>query len=217
MEILRTIWITLTSENEFLTKIITAPTVLIEAWIMLTFSTLVLKIETTKKEKMLYVLIFSISSLITEFFIPAPYNVIINYLVMFILNRVFFKLKIVKLILSIIIPYSIFALIGLLILKPLLIIFKIDPNALNLLPIYRLIYQTMFYAISFLLILLFNSLNIRFIFYENINKKSRTIILLNLGFGIFTLSTQLIISFLYIKILSPVINILSFISLLGYF
>ncbi len=217
MEILRTIWITLTSENEFLTKIITAPTIFIEAWIIITLITLVLKIDTSKKEKNFYIIILSFSSLITEFFIPTPYNVIINYLIMIILNRVFFKLKIVKLILSIIIPYSIFALIGLLILKPLLIIFKIDPNALNLLPIYRLIYQTMFYAISFLLILLFNSLNIRFIFYENINKKSRTIILLNLGFGIFTLSTQLIISFLYIKILSPVINILSFISLLGYF
>ena len=217
MEILRTIWITLTSENEFLTKIITAPTIFIEAWIIITLITLVLKIDTSKKEKNFYIIILSFSSLITEFFIPTPYNVIINYLIMIILNRVFFKLKIVKLILSIIIPYSIFALIGLLILKPLLIIFKIDPNALNLLPIYRLIYQTMFYAISFLLILLFNSLNIRFIFYENINKKSRTIILLNLGFGIFTLSTQLIISFLYIKILSPVINILSLISLLGYF
>ena len=83
MEILTNIWNVLTTENVMLTKFMGFPFVIIEDWIAFLLISLILKINYTKKQKIIYIAFLSTISLITTFIIPSPYNVIVNYLVMF--------------------------------------------------------------------------------------------------------------------------------------
>ena len=60
MEIFSKIWNLLTTENEFITKLFTIPTIPIEAWIGLLLIVVILKIELTIKQKVFYVVFLSI-------------------------------------------------------------------------------------------------------------------------------------------------------------
>ena len=59
MDVLSNIWNLLTTENEMLTKIVTAPTVIIEAWLIFKLFTSFLKIPSTKEQKFAYIFLFS--------------------------------------------------------------------------------------------------------------------------------------------------------------
>ena len=80
MEIFSNIWNVLTTENELLTKILTIPTIPIEVSISFFIIITILKIDFTKKQKYLYLLVFSLISITTKFLITSPYNIIVNYL-----------------------------------------------------------------------------------------------------------------------------------------
>ena len=81
MSVLNNIWLVLSAPNEFL---INAYSIFleffIEAPLSLMILTTVLKFETTKKQKITYIVLISIISLLTSFFVPSPFNIIINYL-----------------------------------------------------------------------------------------------------------------------------------------
>ena len=91
MGILNNYWNLLTTENELLTKIIVSPTIFIEAWILFKIFATIFDIKYTKKEECIYIISLSVISKILEFTIPTPYNVIANYLVMFLLITLIFK------------------------------------------------------------------------------------------------------------------------------
>ena len=62
METLNNICTLLTTESEFLTKIITSPTVIIELWLDFLLFTSILKISYKKSEKWIYILTLSLTS-----------------------------------------------------------------------------------------------------------------------------------------------------------
>ena len=72
MEILQTIWTALTTENQNLIKIIAIPFSVIEAIITMLLFTTILNISSTKKQKLLYVSIFSVIAILSITIIPAP-------------------------------------------------------------------------------------------------------------------------------------------------
>ena len=212
MEILSNIWNILTTENEMITKIINAPTVIIELWLLFQLATCILKIKYNKKQEIL-----SISSLTNEFFLPGPFNVFINYLIMFIIIRLLLKTNIIQTLLAIIIPTVIIALVATLTLNPTLKIMRITSVELNAFPIYTMIYQIVLYSLTFLFLYLLKSIKINLVLIDNINKHNKYIILLNLLLGLVTLCTQSILTYYYINILPIAITILNFILLLSYF
>jgi len=118
MEVLHSIWNLLISQNEMVTKIVAAPTVIIEDWLAFLLIASILKLDYTRKQKVLYITFLSLISLITEFVIPTPYNVFINYIIMFIVIKYVLHTNTIKTILAAILPTVVFALIGTLILKP---------------------------------------------------------------------------------------------------
>ncbi len=217
MEILNSIGIALTTENELLTNIITAPTVFIEAFLICYLFTSILKIKYTKKQRNIYVVLFSFISLITENLIDSPFNVFVNYIVLFIVIKSVFKISSLKTILSIIIPSVTFALAGTLVLKPILVLFNLSVEEVTFIPIYRLCYLTILYIVIFILIELLNFKNFTLTFNEEFDFDNKKVILINIIFGFFTLCVQLIITVFYTDILPPYIIFLSFISLLAYF
>ena len=81
MEILNTIWTALTTENEMLTNILFMPFMFIEMLITMLLFLTILKIVSTKKQKISYVFILSIIGNLTNTFVPKPYNTSINVLI----------------------------------------------------------------------------------------------------------------------------------------
>lgn len=217
MEVLHSIWNLLISQNEMVTKVICAPTVIIEAWLAFLLITSILKLDYTKKQKVLYIVFLSLLSLVIEFIIPTPYNVFVNYIVMFIIIKYILHTHIIKTILAIIIPSVIFALVGNLILNPLLTIFNISSTQLNNTIIYKSIYLFVLYILVYIITLILRKRNIYLHILNDLNRNSKKLILMNLILGTLTIAIQLIITFYYINTYSLIFTLLNFMSLFAYF
>lgn len=217
MEIFSNIWNLLTTENEFITKIFTIPTIPIEVYISFFIIVTILKIDFTKKQKYTYLFIFSLISITTKFLIPSPYNIIVNYLLMFITAKLLFSANIVKAILTVIIPTIVFALISTIILNPLLKILNITSDALTNIAIYQLTFMLILYGLTLLFIYFLKHMKIHFSLIEDLNNHNKRIILFNLFLGIITLCTQALLTYYYVSILPITITTLNFVLLLAYF
>lgn len=108
MEILTSIWTALTTENQFLTKIIISPLSLIEVYLSFKLFSIVLNLTYNNKQKYIYIILSSLCFLLTNLFVPAPFNVFINYIVVFILVYKLFKLNLVHSLFAIILPQLLF-------------------------------------------------------------------------------------------------------------
>ena len=78
MEILQTIWTTLTTPNETLSAILFFPFYFVDIFINMLLFTTILDIKSTKKRKILYVTTLGIITYILRTFIPDPYGVLLN-------------------------------------------------------------------------------------------------------------------------------------------
>ena len=214
---LSSIWNLLVTEDEILTKIITSFPIFIEAWLVLKLFTSILRIKYTKKQSAIYVILFPVFSLISKFFIPSPFNTLVNYIVMFILIKLVFKLNVIQSLLSVIIPTVIFALLGILVLKPILLIFNISVNQAQSTPIYEMLYLSILYTFVLILIKIINALKLKFDSSQEFTLHNKHIVIGNLVFGFFTLSIELAITAFYTDKLPFIITFLDFISLLAYF
>ena len=217
MEIFSNVWNILTTENEMVTKIFTIPTIPIEAWLGLLIIISILKIDISKKQKFLYVFFLTIISLITKFIVPSPYNIIFNYLCMYVEIKLIFKTNIVKTILCAILPTIIFALLSTLSLNPTLKILNISTTELKFMPIYQLTHLFILYLLTIIFIYILKNIRLKLIIIDNINKHNTSIIVLNLIVGLITLITQAILTYYYLNILPLSITVINFILLLCYF
>lgn len=221
MEIWNNLLNILTTENEMVTKIIAAPTVFIEVWIIFLLAISIFKINYDKRKKSTFIIVLSFCSLINEFLIPTPYNIILNYIAMFVLVKLLLKLNTIESIFCVIGPTVIYALLGILVLKPALLLFNIKVEEITNIPIYRLLYLISSYILAFILVKLLKYLNSKFSFKfslkENFESTDKKILVINGIFGIFTISVQLIITAFYTETLPLGIIVLSFISLFAYF
>ena len=217
MDVLSNIWNLLITENEMITKIVTAPTVIIEAWLGFLLLSSTLNFTYNIKQKLTYITFVSILTLISEFIIPAPYNIIFNYFILFIFIKFYLNLNFIKTILAIIIPTALFAMIGNLILNPFLTILDITYYDTQNIILYRILYLLVLYLLIFILLKAFQIKNIKWSFLENITKENRKIIILNLLLAMITLTIQLIITFYYINTYPIIFTFLNFVSLFAYF
>ena len=151
MEVLNNIWIAISTPNEGLVNILLIPAGIIENYLMLSLFSNILNIESSRNQKLIYILLMSFVSLLTIHVIPNPFNLIFNYGFMIILSINLFKISKIKGILTIS-SSIIFALVGMLTLNPYLTIFNINSSQLNLIPMYKLGYLIIMYLIVSLLI-----------------------------------------------------------------
>lgn len=217
MEILSNIWNILTTENEMMTKLVNAPTVIIEAWLLFNLATSILNIEYSKEQEIIYIISLSIISLLNEFFIPEPFNVFINYILIFIVIKKDLKINNIRSIVFTIMPTIIFALMGSLILKPFLNIFNITYIHIETIPIYKFLYLTTLYILVLVMLLIIKIKKLKFNILEEFTANNHRIILLNLFFGFFILCIQAILTVYYVSIVPIGITLLNFISLVVYF
>lgn len=217
MEIFNNIWTALSTPNESVIKFLCIPLTFIENTLIMYLFMYILNIKTTKNTKILYVILSSISSLITTNFVVVPFNTIANYLILFFIIYFIFKPNIIKTILAILIPTIVFALISSLLLNPFIKINNIDYNAILTIPIYRLTYLSIVYVIILALLLIIKNKNIYLNILEELDKKTKLILSLTFVLAVLVLCVQFIITFYYTDILPIPISIMSFICLLSYY
>ena len=211
------IWNALTSENPELVDLITQICMFIESFLYLYIFLYIFNINSTKKQKILYILIIGINGIISSKLIPPPYNFILNYIIMFLTILIIFKLNPIKVILCMIIPIIVFALVSSLISNPYLTLLNITYEESQTIPIYKLGFLILIYAIISLLIILIKSKNLKLTVLEELDKKTKLIIISNFILGLLVLCIQLFINFYYINEFPLLITFLNFISLFAYF
>ena len=217
MEFLNNIWMAISTPNENLVNIMVSLATFVENFLAMTLFLSIFNTKTNLKKKALYIILMSIISIISMGIFPNPINILLNYLIMFILICSIFKFSLFKSLLSVIISIIVLALIGTLILNPYLTICNINSIQLNTIPIYRFGYLAIMYLTVFILSLIIKNRKIQIELLEDIDNKNKFIMIGNLVLGLFTLIIQLIITIYYTDKLPIIITFLSFLSLLAYF
>lgn len=217
MEILNNIWMALSTPNEGLLNFLYVPLTLIENFLIMNLFLAIFKINSTKKQKLLYVILVTFVSIFNMHVIPNPFNVFINYLFIIILIYFTFKVSLLNSILSTGFSAIIFGLIVSLLTNPYMNLFKISSEQLITIPIYRIFFLLVVYTTLSLVIFIikYRKLNLRI--FEDIDSKNKFLIFTNIILGLLTIFIQCIIVFFYTDILPLWITFLSFISLLVYF
>ena len=128
MEVLNNIWIAISTPNEGLLNSLSIPLTIIEAILTTYLLICILNISSTRKQKMIFVLIFSFASLISMNIFPNPFNILFNYFIVYMLSYIIFRFSLLKSLLALVISIIVFALVGTLILNPYLTILHIDSN-----------------------------------------------------------------------------------------
>ena len=191
MDILNNIWTAISTPNEgllnflliFLVFFLEAP---------LTFSLInnIFKLNASKIQRIVYILCVSTTGSFATYVVPSPYNMIFNYIINFLVIHFLFNCKIVKNILITILPTIIFTLLELLFLNPYLSILNITYEAANSIPLYRIPFALFMYFIIFLINLIFRYKNFKISIFDEIDKNTRNILLLNFIFGLLAIMVQ---------------------------
>lgn len=216
-EMLNAVWSALTSTNEELINILAIPCNFIEITVIMLLFTTLLKIDTSKKQKIVYVLILSLTGIITNFFIPAPFNIVINIISLPITVFFVFKTTLLKSILAEIIPLVIGSVLETVLLKIYFFIFRISQDIAYSIPIYRLSFVFINYLSWFFLYKICNMKNINITILDNMDKRTKILLIINSIFMVLSFALQAFLVSFYIDNLPFYITIISIIVLLGYY
>ena len=217
MEMLNNIWIALSTSNVDLINYITSPLVLVENFLVLLLFVNLLNINCNIKQKILYIVLSSICSIFASNFIPSPFNVIFNYLVLFALIYFIFKQGFVKTLIALFIPALIFGLVNALILNVYMKFLQLSYEQASTIPIYRLFYLLIVYSTVSLIIFILKNKNFTVKILEDFDSRTKKVIILNLILGLFTILLQGFIIVYYIDFANLYITFSNFIVLLAYF
>lgn len=217
MEILQTIWTALTNENQTLINILSIPMTIIEISLALMLFTQILNISYTNKQKLIYLITFSIIALTSLYFIPAPYNTFINIAVLPILVYFVLETNALKSILTEVVFYFAIFFITTLIMSLYTLIFKIDSMKLMNIPIHRILYSLIVYTILYFIYKLCKTKNIRITFFDKFDTLNYNIIIVNLIVGIIAIAIQAYTQYLYINYIPIHLVFISLALLVVYF
>ncbi len=216
MEILQTIWSSLTTENVELTNIICIPLAFVEGFFTMLIFTTLLNIKATNKSKALYVIFISIFGTISRLIIPTPYNAFINFLVMFLGIMFILRTNFFKAILCLILPFIIIAILESIFAKIYYSIFHIDYVIATNIPLHRLAISFIIYSMEFLIYLLLKYCKLNFVKFDIFNTKNKYLLIINTILGIILIATQIYIIYFYASVLPFYIVFLNLIGLIAY-
>lgn len=217
MEILNNLWLAISTPNEELTSLMMIPITFLENFLIMYLFISILNIESTKRQKYIYVALMSIVAFITTYLLTNPFNVFFNYFMMIALIYIVFKLSMLKSIIAAVSSVAVFSLVGFLVLNPYLTLFNLPSEQLMITPVYRFGYLCIMYLFVLILILFLKNKNLKLNILDDIDKKNKYIIFINFVLGILALIVQSFITFYYLDRLPILMTFLSFVSLLAYF
>ncbi len=217
MEILQAIWNALTVENEFVAKIQGIPLIFVEAYVTMLLFTAILNINSTKKQKIFYVLSLSAVSLLSQYIIPVSYNSFVNVIVAILLMISIFRLSILKSIIAFTVPYFIIVISGSFFMNLYTILFNCPPTQIILIPIYKLTYSLILYTTMYFLSKFIKKFEFNISSISEFKKNNKHILLINFILGIISIIIQSYLAVLYSNSLSLPLTLCNLLVLLLYF
>ena len=216
MELLHNLWNVLTTEDENLIKYLTFIMSFLETYVILKLFTSVFNISYTKKQRNIYFLCMLIYWILINFIIPNELSVFLLIIALPIIIKFVFNTSIVKSILSDILVFFTSLIVESIYIKLFYYIFHMSLETCRNIPIYRLptmlsVYFTMFLISKFIMIIKFN-----FNVFENLNKKQKSLFLLNLFFIVLCMTLQFYLIWVYNSVLPIHITLISLFALVSY-
>ena len=217
MNILNNIWNAISTPNESL--MVAANIILLFFELAITYSLIsnVFNIKFTLKQKHIYLIATWVINAFLTYFVPFPFNIIINYISAFIILFFVMKLGLVKSLIATIFPSIIFSLISYLLVNPYLKILDITFEQASTTVLYRVPYSLSVYLIILFIILLIRYKNITVKVLDDFDKKNKFIITLNFIFGILYILFQGVILVNYLDSLPIQYSLLNVVCSIIYF
>lgn len=217
MEVLQTIWNALTSENEIAMTIISIPCTFIEIYFYMLLIVQILNIDTTKRKKLVFVVIFSIISILNTYFEVPPFNNFINMLSIPILVLLIFKTNILKAILSEILIF----ILGVLSSGSIAAIYPlftgVTPSDITYIPIHRLCVSILMYILLYLIYRLLKHFNINITLIDKFKRRISVPIIINFIIGSIAIGVEYYLLFNYMDVLPTTLVFFNLAILLLYF
>lgn len=217
MEFFQTIWTSLTTPNEGLLKFIGIPFTFLDTYICMLFFTTILNIETTKKTRTLYFIIFGICANLIAFFIPASYTIFINIILWPVIIYFVLHSTILKSILAEVITLVLTAILDFICSNIALNFFHITMDQLMSIPLYKLAASLSIYGIIFLLTLGIRYFKVNIQVFDNMHKKTKILLVTNLALMIIIIAMQFYLVRYYSNTMPALITFISLLGLIAYF
>ena len=217
MNFFNNLWHNFTTENtEFIHNFITTPGLLIEITLsMLLFSTL-FNVKSSKKRKIIYIILCYIVGILSTNLIPRPYNAFVNYVATFIFIMLVFKTSFTKTVLSMVIPAFVMISLNTLFLNPFLRLFHINYIQFKNVALYRTSFLFFIYSLVICLIIFLKKKNIKISTFDNLDKKSLLAINLNFFFCLLSICLVVVVLNHFINMVPIYITILCFLCLVSF-
>ena len=217
MNTLQTIWSALTVQNEELFNYISIPFSYLDAYVGMLFFSTILNIRTSRKRQIAYVLIYGTIANIISFLVPSSYAIFIHIFVWPVMIFFILKTTILKSILSEVIVLVVTSILDFFFAYIMLNGFYITSEMIMTVPLYRLIVILSIYLIIFVLAKIINALKINIDIFDNMNIKTKVLLIVNAILIILVLAMQFFLVRYYSGTMPTYITIISAIGLIAYF
>ncbi len=217
MEILKTIWTALTTENKLLFTILSAPFTFIDAFVGMLIFTTILNIPVSKKQKILYVVIFGLLVFLCRTFVPDPYGTFINMISCPICVIFIFKTGLLKAIFAEIIPFSCTIIVEIIIEKIIYVFTGIPATSLLNITLYRFLIISFVYLTLYLFYRFIKKIHFSISLLETMNKKYKFILILNGILALIVTFSQFYLLNYYVDNFPLIVSLLNILGLIAYF
>ena len=216
MNIFQMIWSALTTPNEMLLKILSIPLTFLEFYISMLYFTSILNIETTKKSKLLYVLIHGIIANMVAFLLPSSYSVFINIALLPILTYFIFKTTIIKSISASVILFLTTSVLEFICTSVMKYVFSINYDLIVSIPIYRIILVCIIYLIIYLIYHLVKYFKVNIEVFDNMSIKNKILIIASIILCLVVIASQFYLGLFYNKTMPFLITFIAIFGLVAY-
>ncbi len=217
MNIFQTIWSALTVPNDLIVKLQGIPLCYLDAFVCMLYFTAILNIQTTKKRKLIYVLAYGTVGNLITFLVPRSYALFINVIIWSLMVFFILKTTILKSILSEIITMITTSTLDFIFAKIAQNLFNLSLDIIVITPAYRLIIAICIYTIIFILTQLIKNFKLNISIFENMNHKTRTLLVVNALLIVIVLGIQFYLIYFYSNTMPTYIILFSTIGLVAYF
>ena len=217
MEIFQTIWTALSTPNQLLVDILGIPFTFVEIYLYSLLFTTILNITYTKKQQLLYVVLFSFTTLIINSFVPKIYTSFVLIIICPIYIICIFKTNILKAIIAEFLPLLITVILELIISKIYSLFVDISYESAAIIPIYREGIVLTTYVCIYIIYNFAKYFKFRIFMLDSIDKKTKNLLILNSLLGCISIASQFYIMGYYNGILPLFIIFLSLLCLITYF
>lgn len=216
MNIFQTIWNAISTPNEVLISISGFFLCVIEIYVSMCLFTTLLNINTTRRNKIIYVVCFSIIAFVSRIALPNPIGTIVNMTSMLVLIMFIFKTNFIKGLFSVFVPIFILSALELFLLKFYLKIFNVSYDYVMTVPLHRTTFTLFIYLFLYLLYLLIKYVKFN-INLDILSKKNKILFIVSAILGLCVIGTQLYLISYYSDSLPVIITLISIIGLASYF